>query len=146
MKKCAFFLFVLLPLLSLPLAADANQLNSTRKDLEREIVTCVDSLIAQSEASTENSLRAMSRYESASSEAEALKMERDDLKSSSEDILKSLSDSKQRIIELLQSLKFWRALAITVSILGIVNLLGKAVTLILKTKGITLPEIINILW
>jgi hypothetical protein len=42
-------------------------------------------------------------------------------------------------------LKFWKKFAIAVALLALLFIATRAVTLILRAKGIKLPEIVNIL-
>ena len=97
---------------------DVGRLLSTQQELENEINTLLDNLIAQSKASTESSLKATEHSKSALSEAGQLKTERSDLSTSSDDISRSLNESKTRIIELSLDLRFWKkACVILASIL-----------------------------
>lgn len=133
-------LLALSPLFLSPLSAQsqavANPLLSTQQELESEINTSVDSLIAQSRALTERLLSATEKLETASNEAEELKAERNALSISLENTSKSLNESKTRIIELSQSLKTWKKACVTAFgiLLGMILLLGVVLYLELTKK------------
>lgn len=151
--KTSFFKYSLAPLLALsffvlcPLSAyaleDVNPLLLSQQNLENEINSSLDNWIAQSQASTENLIRVMTRLESVSNEAETLRTERDELSIYSANMSKQCNEFKTQIIELSRDLRLWKRVCIT---LILINLLGKIVAIILRKFGISLPEIINILW
>ena len=128
-------LLSLSPLFAQPLA-DVKPLLSTQQELESEINTSVDSLIAQSRALTERLLSATERLETASSEAEELKAERNALSISLENTSKSLNESKTRIIELSQSLKAWKKACVTAFsvLIGMILIVGVVLYLELTKK------------
>lgn len=116
--------------------ADVRPLLSTQQELESEINSSVDSLIAQSRALTERLLSATERLETASNEAEELKAERNALSISLENTSKSLNESKTRIIELSQSLKAWKRACMTAFtvLMGLILIVGVVLYLELTKK------------
>jgi len=134
-------LFVLLLCLSLGSVLWAvSPLKSTQQELEKEINTCVDDLIAQSRASTETLLIVTERYKNAQSEVEELKTLQQDLNTSLQNTSESLNKSRTQIIELSASLTLWKkickSLAITLGVLILVTAIVLYLELTKKTDFI----------
>ena len=130
-------LFALFPLSAFA-QADAPQPSPTLEELGSQIHTSLDALKQQSKVLTEE-------LEKRSSEVAELKANLNELTTCLDNTNALLADYETKLIRYEQKLKGWRKFATAVAILALLFLATRAVTLVLRAKGIKLPEIVNIL-
>ena len=135
-------LLALSPLFLFPLSAhaleDAPQQNPTLEELGSQIHTSLESLKQQSKDLTKE-------LQKRSSEVAELKMNLNELTTCLDNTNQLLADYETKLIRYEEKLKGWRKFATIVAMLALLFLAIRAVTLVLKAKGIKLPEIVNIL-
>ena len=147
--KTSFFKYSLAPLLALsffalcPLSAYAledapQQAEQTLTTLSTQIHESLASLKLQSKTLTEE-------LEKRSNEVAELKANLSELTSCLDNTNALLADYETKLIRYEQKLKGWRKFATVVALLALLFLATRAVTLVLRAKGIKLPEIVNIL-
>lgn len=110
----------------------------TMEELGSQIHTSLESLKAQSRSLTEE-------LERRSSEVAELKANLSELTTCLDNTNALLADYETKLIRYEQKLKGWRKFATVVALLALLFLATRAVTLILRAKGIKLPELVNIL-
>ena len=135
---CLLLSFFALSPLSAQGSADAPQPSPTLEELGSQIHTSLESLKLQSKTLTEE-------LERRSSEVAELKANLSELTSCLDNTNALLADYETKLIRYETKLKGWRKFATVVAILALLFLATRAVTLVLRAKGIKLPEIVNIL-
>lgn len=135
MRKILLCLFLSLAFCGF--SQDVGRLLWTQQELEREISTSVDNLIAQSRASTEELLTLMERLKDASNEVEELRTLQSDLNISLANTSKSLNESKTQIIRLSQNLRNWKRACMILAGLMLFGIIGTAIVLYLELTGKT---------
>ena len=133
----ALSFFALCPL-SAQASADAQQPSPTMEELGSQIHTSLANLKLQSKTLTEE-------LEKRSSEVAELKANLSELTTCLDNTNALLADYETKLIRYETKLKGWRKFATVVAILALLFLATRAVTLVLRAKGIKLPEIVNIL-
>lgn len=142
MERSSFFLVLSFALFlsSRPACAgaQARESSETLETLGSQIHTSLESLRLQSSLLTEE-------LETRSKEVESLRTTLSDLSTSLTNTNRQLSDYETRLRDYEGKLRWHRKLAATVAALAFLFVAVGVVTLILRLKGIHLPEIINIL-
>lgn len=135
-------LLALSPLFLFPFSAfaqeDAPRQNPTLEELGSQIHTSLESLKQQSKDLTRE-------LQERSSEVAALKTNLNELTICLDNTNQLLADYETKLIRYEQKLKGWRKFATAVVLLALLFIATRAVTLILRAKGVKLPEIVNIL-
>ena len=106
--------------------------------LSTQIHGSLENLKLQSKTLTEE-------LEKRSNEVEELKMNLNELTTCLDNTNALLADYETKLIRYEQKLKGWRKFATVVAMMALLFLATRAVTLVLRAKGIKLPEIVNIL-
>ena len=135
---CLLLLFFALSPLSAQDLEGAQQPSPTLEELGSQIHTSLASLKLQSKLLTQE-------LEERSNEVETLKTNLNELTTCLDNTNQLLADYETKLIRYETKLKGWRKFATVVAILALLFLATRAVTLILRAKGIKLPEIVNIL-
>lgn len=117
---------------------DVPQPSPTLEELGNQVHSSLANLKAQSKILTEE-------LQERSKEVEALKTNLNDLTICLDNTNKLLSDYETKLIVYEQKLKGWKKFATIVALLALLFIATRVVTLILRVKGIKLPEIVNIL-
>lgn len=135
-------LLALSPLFLSPLSAfaqeDAPRQNLTLEELGSQIHTSLESLKQQSKDLTRE-------LQERSSEVAELKTNLNELTICLDNTNQLLADYETKLIRYEQKLKGWRKFAMAVALLALLFIATRAVTLILRAKGVKLPELVNIL-
>ena len=135
-------LLALSPLFLFPLSAfaqeDAPRQNPTLEELGSQIHTSLESLKQQSKDLTRE-------LQERSSEVAELKTNLNELTICLDNTNQLLADYETKLIRYEEKLKFWRKFAMAVALLALLFIATRAVTLILRAKGVKLPELVNIL-
>lgn len=135
-------LLALSPLFLFPLSAfaqeDAPQQNLTLDELGSQIHTSLESLKQQSKDLTRE-------LQERSSEVAELKTNLNALTICLDNTNQLLADYETKLIRYEEKLKFWKKFAMAVALLTLLFIATRAVTLILRAKGVKLPELVNIL-
>ena len=136
---CLLLLFFALSPLSAQDSADAPQPQSDSLTmLSTQIHGSLENLKLQSKTLTEE-------LEKRSNEVAELKANLSELTTCLDNTNALLADYETKLIRYETKLKGWRKFATVVAILALLFLATRAVTLVLRAKGIKLPEIVNIL-
>ena len=133
----ALSFFALCPLSAYALE-DAQQPNPTLEELGSQIHTSLDALKQQSKLLT-------AELEERSNEVAELKTNLNELTTCLDNTNQLLADYETKLIRYEQKLKGWKKFATVVALLALLFIATRAVTLILRAKGIKLPELVNIL-
>lgn len=135
-------LLALSPLFLFPFSAFAQegapQQNLTLDELGSQIHTSLESLKQQSKDLTKE-------LQKRSSEVAELKTNLNELTICLDNTNQLLADYETKLIRYEEKLKFWKKFATTVALLALLFIATRAVTLILRAKGVKLPELVNIL-
>lgn len=135
-------LLALSPLFLFPLSAfaqeDAPRQNPTLEELGSQIHTSLESLKQQSKDLTRE-------LQERSSEVAELKTNLNELTICLDNTNQLLADYETKLIRYEEKLKFWKKFAMAVALLALLFIATRAVTLILRAKGVKLPELVNIL-
>ena len=135
-------LLALSPLFLFPFSAFAQegapQQNPTLEELGSQIHTSLESLKQQSKDLTKE-------LQKRSSEVAELKTNLNELTICLDNTNQLLADYETKLIRYEEKLKFWKKFATTVALLALLFIATRAVTLILRAKGVKLPELVNIL-
>ena len=135
-------LLALSPLFLFPLSAfaqeDAPRQNPTLEELGSQIHTSLESLKQQSKDLTKE-------LQKRSSEVAELKTNLNELTICLDNTNQLLADYETKLIRYEEKLKFWKKFAMAVALLALLFIATRAVTLILRAKGVKLPELVNIL-
>ena len=135
-------LLALSPLFLFPLSAfaqeDAPRQNPTLEELGSQIHTSLESLKQQSKDLTKE-------LQKRSSEVAELKTNLNELTTCLDNTNQLLADYETKLIRYEEKLKFWKKFAMAVALLALLFIATRAVTLILRAKGVKLPELVNIL-
>lgn len=143
-RNCFLLLLSLVVLLLFPRPAPALE-SWQMQELSREIHGQLDSLRQQSRHLTEQLLIAERELEESSSQAEALRTELQGLSSSLSATNEKLSGYSLRLTQYEEKLRWHRKFVAWATVLIVLFVLARVVTIILRFKGIHLPEMINIL-
>lgn len=123
---------------SAPALEDAPQQSLTLDELGSQIHTSLESLKQQSKDLTRE-------LQERSSEVAELKTNLNELTICLDNTNLLLADYETKLIRYEEKLKFWKKFAMAVALLALLFIATRAVTLILRAKGVKLPELVNIL-
>ena len=139
MKWLKSFLLCLL-LFALPCySSDVNQQNTqTLETLGSQVHTSLENLRLQSMLLTEE-------LKERSNEVKALQMKLTGLTTCLENTNEQLYNYEKTLEKQKQSLKRYRTFMVIVIVIALLMIAARVVTIILKVKGVHLPEIVNIL-
>lgn len=132
--------FLLCLLFALPCySSDANQQNiQTLETLGSQVHTSLENLRLQSMLLTEE-------LKERSNEVKALQMKLTGLTTCLENTNRQLYDYEKTLEKQKQSLKRYRTFMVIVIVVALLMIAARVVTIILKVKGVHLPEMVNIL-
>ena len=133
----ALSFFALCPL-SVYALEDAQQQSPTLETLGSQIHSSLENLKLQSKILTEE-------LQQRSNEVAELKTNLSELTICLDNTNALLADYETKLIRYEQKLIGWKKFATTVALLALLFIATRAVTLILRAKGIKLPEMVNIL-
>ena len=137
--KCLKSLLLCLLLVFPCYSSDANQQNTqTLEVLGSQVHTSLENLKLQSKILTE-------MLEERSNEVKALQMKLVGLTTCLENTNEQLYNYEKNLEQQKQSLKRYRTFMIVVIVVALLMIAARVVTIILKVKGIHLPEMVNIL-
>lgn len=132
--------FLLCLLLVFPCySSDANQQNTqTLETLGSQVHSSLENLKVQSQLLTEE-------LEERSNEVKVLQMKLKDLTTSLESTNEQLYNYEKSLEKQKQSLKRYRIFMVIVIVVALLMIAARVVTIVLKVKGVHLPEMVNIL-
>lgn len=145
-KRTLLFLLCFLFVFQLSYSQDASQQSTqTLPTLSKEIHTQLDSLKQQSRLLTEQLLTVENELSSSSVQVETLKTQQKELTTCLQDTNKKYSDCLTKLTLYESGLKRDKELLILGFTLVVLFIAVRIITLILRVKGVKLPELVNIL-